>query len=255
MKTYLSTLAILFTFIASAQSVYMHDFGTSFGGWGFWTNYSGGVVDNGGTTIRSCTYTNGADITGGNIAQYSKSNIYDANAGNYGYNWDSLVFKFRYRTDGYATNFRIFFDYLTGTGPSYDYDVQSSFTQPDSQDVKVVVGGPAVNPVNCAIGLVKYDTTLNNFTVYLSNLSIKGYINYNAAGLSEYASPQSPIGYNSEMLFFPEKWLNKKYTITDLMGKEYTSGTVNSSNERHNLQDGMYIIRTENFVQKILIVH
>lgn len=247
-------LGILFVCFSNAQSLYMKDFGTSYAPWTFWTNYTGGVTDNGGTSIRSCTFGDGDDYTGmGTAAQYTRSNLYDPNAINYDWTWDSLVFKFRYRTEGYARSFRVFFDYLTGTGPNYEYDVQRNYFQPDTEDVKIVVSGPTNYAVNCEIGLIKTDTTLNNFKVYLSNLSIKGYITYSAVGLSEYTDSKNAVLYNSETLFFTEKWLQKKYWITDILGKEYVSGIVNSNEEKINLENGLYILRTENSIQKILI--
>jgi hypothetical protein len=249
-------LVMLYVFSLKAQVLYVKDFGTSYSGWSYSANYTSGVADNGGTTIRSCTFGNGDDFTGmGTYARYTKSNIYDPIAQNYDWLWDSVVFKFRYRTEGYARDFRVIFDYLVGAGSIYEYDVRRNYFQPDSEDVSIVVSGPTGNALNCEIGLIKYDTTLNNFKVYLSNLSIKGYITYSPVGLSEYTDSKNAVLYNSETLFFTDKWLHKKYWITNIQGREYVSGIVNSNEEKINLENGLYILRTENTIQKILIAH
>ena len=55
-------LVMLYVFSLKAQVLYVKDFGTSYSGWSYSANYTSGVADNGGTTIRSCTFGNGDDL-------------------------------------------------------------------------------------------------------------------------------------------------------------------------------------------------
>lgn len=212
----------------------------------------GAAVDNFISGGRSCKFSNGPYLLPA-VGMYVRYGLFDTQAQLHAVQYDSIVFKFKVKTSGYAKNFRIRGEFLVNTG-NFPYSLTRNFNSLDSMDVRFkVVSSLTANPFNWKVWLEKQDTTLNNFTISLSNLDIKGYLHYDAAGLNENSYSQSEIRYNNEMLFFDEKWLTKKYWIIDLYGKEYYSRTVTSKTENINLENGMYILITEYGSQKMII--
>jgi len=208
------------------------------------------VMDNSGLP-RSCTFYNGLYTTPA-VAMYSKNNMIDAQAQTLAYSYDSLIFKFKVKTSGYAKNFRIRGEFLQNIG-NFPYSLTKDYSGLDSINVRFKVGFITVNPFNWKVWLEKQDTTLNNFTVSLSNLDVKGFLHYNSAGINESVNSKNYVSYNNEALFFDEKWMNKKYWINDIYGKIICSGIVNSLKVQINLENGMYILNTDQFSQKMMI--
>ena len=106
MKKYFTILSLCLTLLANSQTQYIayftppSDFSDyAFGMYGPSTN----VIDNSGTP-RSCTFYNGLFATPA-VGMYSKWGMIDAQAQTYAYSYDSLVFKFKVKTNGYAKNF------------------------------------------------------------------------------------------------------------------------------------------------------
>ena len=213
---------------------------------------SSNVIDNSGTP-RSCTFYNGLFATPA-VGMYSKWGMIDSQAQTLAYSYDSLVFKFNVKTNGYAKNFRIRGEFLQNTG-NFPYALTKNYNGLDSMEIRINVGFITVNPFNWKVWLEKQDTTLNNFTVSLSNLDIKGYLHYGTVGLSELAKSPNNIYWNSQTIFFDEKWINKKYWISDIYGKTIFSGIVNSTQEPLNIENGMYILNTEQSSQKMVIMN
>ncbi|MBC7696593.1 MAG: hypothetical protein H7141_14245 [Burkholderiales bacterium] len=208
------------------------------------------VTDNSGIP-RSCTFYNGLLATPA-VGMYYKWGMIDAQAQTLAYSYDSLVFKFKVKTNGYAKNFRIRGEFLQNTG-NFPYSLTKNYNGLDSLNIRIKVGFITVNPFNWKVWLEKQDTTLNNFTVKLSDLDIKGYLHYGTVGLNDFLKSEGKIYWNNETIFFDEKWMNKKYWINDVYGKIIYSGIVNSTQEKLNLGNGLYILNTEYSSQKMII--
>lgn len=210
----------------------------------------GSALDNFNGT-RKCKFSNGPyslPVAG----MYFKYGMLDLMAQTYASQYDSIVFKFKVKSSGYAKNFRIRSEFLINTG-NFPYSLTRNFNLLDSMNVRFKVGYVTLNYFSWKLWLEKQDTTLNNFTISLSDLDIKGYLHYETIGLNEISHIENKINYNNEMLFFDEKWLNKKYWISDLYGKEHYSGIVNNKIEKINLENGLYILTTEYSSQKMII--
>lgn len=255
MKKYFTTLSLCLTLFANSQTQYVAYFTppSDFSDYGY-SEYGPDSVVNDFTIngIRQCKFYNGMSFYPAQ-AFYSKGGMIDAQAQTLAYQYDSLVFKFKVKTSGYAKNFNIKCEFLANSGGGYAYNNSRNYNGPDSVNVRFKVGFITVNPFNWKIHLTKQDTTLNNFTVSLSNLDIKGYLHYGSVGLNQLTKTESNINYNNETLFFDEKWLNKKYWINDIYGKVHFSGIVNSLQEKLNLENGLYILNTEYSSQKMII--
>lgn len=241
--------------ISCAQQQYVKDFTPvikDFSDFGY-SIYgpSNNATDNSGPP-RSCTFYNGLVITPAQTF-YSNNYSYDPFASTHAPYWDSLVFKFKYNTSGYAKNFNIKCEFLVNSGTNFPYNLTKTFTTNDSAKIRFKYTFYTQYDFNWRIILTKQDTTLNNFTVSFSNVDIKGYLHYNAAGLKENVNNENKILYNTEAIFFDEKWLNKKYWITDVAGRELFNGKVNSTTEKINLDNGLYILNTEHGSQKMII--
>lgn len=208
------------------------------------------VIDNSGLP-RSCRFYNGLFSTPA-VGMYSQNNMIDAQAQTLAYSYDSLVFMFKMKTNGYAKNFRIRGEFLQNIN-NYPYSLTRNYNGLDSVAIRFKVGFTTTLPFNWKLWLEKQDTTLNNFTISLSNLDIKGYLHYNSAGINESFNSKNYVSYSNESLFFDEKWINKKYWINDIYGKVICSGIVNSLKEQINLENGMYILNTDQFSQKMMI--
>lgn len=254
MKKYFTTLSLCLTFLVKSQTQYISYFTPP----SDFSNYSfsmygptANVIDNSGIP-RSCTFYNGLFATPA-IGMYSKGGMIDAQAQTLAPYYDSLVFKFKIKTNGYAKNFRIKCEFLANSGGVYAYNNARNYNGPDSVNIRFKNGFTTSYPFNWKIWLEKQDTTLNNFTVSLSNLDIKGYLHYGTVGLNEITKSENKIYYNNETIFFGEKWMNKKYWINDIYGKVIYSGIVNSPLEKLNLENGLYILNTEYSSQKMII--
>jgi len=208
------------------------------------------VIDNIGLP-RSCSFYNGLFSTPA-VGMYSLNNMIDAQAQTFAYSYDSLVFMFKMKTNGYAKNFRIRGEFLQNIN-NFPYSFTKNYNGLDSLTVRFKVGFTTTLPFNWKVWLEKQDTTLNNFTVVLNNLDIKGYLHYNDVGINELTNSKYQISYNNEMFFFNEMWMNKKYSISDIYGRIIYSGVVNSIKEQINLGEGIYILSTEKYSQKIII--
>lgn len=224
---------------------------TNFSDYGYSEYGPDTVVNDNSNFIRSCTFYNGMSFYPA-VAMYSKNNMWDLAAQPYAYSYDSLVFKFKIKAIGYAKNFRVRGEFLQNTG-SFPYSLTRNYHTNDSVMVRFKVGFTTTLPFNWKVWLEKQDTTLNNFTLRLSDLDIKGYLHYNPTGVVESTNNENKILYNNEAIFFDEKWLNKKYWITDVAGRELFNGKVNSTTEKINLDNGLYILNTEHGSQKMII--
>lgn len=208
------------------------------------------VIDNSGLP-RSCTFYNGLFSTPA-VGMYSQNNMIDAQSQTLAYSYDSLVFMFKVKTNGYAKNFRIRGEFLQNIN-NFPYSLTQNYNGVDSVAIRFKVGFTTTLPFNWKIWLEKQDTTLNNFTISLSNLDIKGYLHYNSAGINELSNSKYQISYNNDVLFLNEKWMGKKYWIIDLYGRVVYSGIVNSLQEPINLENGIYMINTEQYSQKLIV--
>lgn len=251
MKKYYTILSLCLTLLANSQTQYIKDFTPlikDFSDFGFGSQ--GFMTDNS-SSPRSCTFANAYQF-GNQFGSYSTS-FFDSQANSLAYNWDSLVFNFKYKTTGYGKNFKIQAEFLTGTN-NYPFTITKTFNAPDSQTVHFRMYGFFTQyPFNFKVWLIKQDTTLNNFTVFLSDLDVKGYLHYSSTGLNEVAKSDNKIYWSNQTIFFDEKWLNKKYWINDMYGKIIFSGIVNSPQQQVNLENGLYILNTEQSSQKMMI--
>lgn len=202
--------------------------------------------------VRQCKFYNGMSFY---PAQgfYSKSGMSDFQASTLASNYDSLVFKFKYKTSGYAKNFNIKCEFLANSGGGYAYNFTKNYNGNDSTYVTFRYPFVTYYQFNWKIHLTKQDTTLNNFTVYLSDIDIKGYLHYGTVGINEVTKSDNKIYWNDKTIFFDEKWMNKKYWINDIYGKIIFSGIVNSSQVDLELDNGMYILNTDYSSQKMII--
>lgn len=251
MRKILTIVSLCLTLFVFSQTQYIKDFTPiikDFSDFGFGSQ--GYMTDNV-LPPRSCTFANAYQF-GNQFGLYSKQFI-DNQAYSLANNWDSLVFNFNYKTNGYGKNFKIQVEFLTGTN-NYPYTKIKTFNVPDSQHVHFSIGAFFTQyHFNFKIWLIKQDTTLNNFTVNLSDLDVKGYLHYSAVGLNEISTLDDKIYWNNETIFFGERWLNRKYWITDIYGKVVFSGIVNSFRENLNLENGLYILNTEHTSEKMII--
>jgi hypothetical protein len=203
-------------------------------------------------SIRQCKFYNGMSFYPAQ-AFYSKTGMSDLQAATLAPNYDSLVFKFKYKTSGYAKNFNIKCEFLANSGGGYAYNFTKNYNGNDSANVTFKYSFATNYQFNWKILLTKQDTTLNNFTVYLSNIDIKGYLHYGRVGLNELTKSDTKIYWNNQTIFFDEKWMDKKYWINDIYGKIIFSGIVNSTLQPLNLENGLYILNTEKSSQKMII--
>lgn len=251
MKSYFTIIVVGLFLNVTSQIQYVKDFTPvlkDFSDFGFGSQ--GYMTDNA-SSPRSCTFANAYQF-GNQFGAYSKQ-FYDSQAYSLANNWDSIVFNFNYKTSGYGKNFKIQVEFLTGTN-TYPYTKIKTFNIPDSQHVHFSIGAFFTQyQFNFKVWLIKQDTTLNNFTVNLSDLDVKGYLHYGTVGLNNLSKSENVIYWNNETIFFNENWIDKKYWITDISGKTVYSGIVNSPQEKISLENGLYILNTDYFSQKMII--
>ena len=255
MKKIICLVIVFFGIKVNAQQQYIAYFTppSDFSNYGY-SEYGPDSVVNDFTIngIRQCKFYNGMSFYPAQ-AFYSKGGMSNSQASTLAPYYDSLVFKFKYKTSGYAKNFNIKCEFLANSGGAYAYNLTKNYNGNDSAYVTFKYPFDTYYQFNWKIHLTKQDTTLNNFTVYLSNIDIKGYLHYGAVGLNEVTKSENKIYTNNETIFFEERWIDKKYWITDVFGKIIFAGIVNSPVEKTSLENGLYILNTDYSSQKMII--